>query len=216
MKSILLALTLCSSMALGQGVSLTNSGAGVSLVQGQKLSFNGAGGTKYFVSDGTTLTLVGLTLTAPAFISGAASGSAGVTLAAGAKVCFSTNCNQRIQDDGTSAALDFYFNNALQLEMTSTTLYILTAAIRLRGVISNDTASTPLTVSDAEGLKITQTSLATCVLALEGTIQADVLAGAATGKRTKMCACTNNGSGTFAWQNLATGTLGTTTTCGTE
>lgn len=58
----------------------------------------------------------------------------------------------------------------------------------------------------------------TCgVSSLEGQTYVDVLSGgAATGKRTKLCMCTTNGSGVYAWQNVVTGTLGTTTTCGTE
>lgn len=59
-------------------------------------------------------------------------------------------------------------------------------------------------------------AMPTCASGIEGALQQDVAAGVATGKATKMCLCRSNGSSSYAWQNLATGTLGTTTTCGTE
>jgi hypothetical protein len=51
---------------------------------------------------------------------------------------------------------------------------------------------------------------------IEGKVSRDVLSGVATGKRTKLCVCTSDGALTYVWQNLATATLGTATTCGTE
>ncbi len=59
-------------------------------------------------------------------------------------------------------------------------------------------------------------TLQTCAAGIEGKVSRDVLSGVATGKRTKLCLCTSDGSSAYVWQNLATATLGTTTTCGTE
>lgn len=59
-------------------------------------------------------------------------------------------------------------------------------------------------------------TLQTCAAGIEGKVSRDVLSGLATAKRTKLCLCTSNGSSVYVWQNLATATLGTATTCGTE
>lgn len=61
-------------------------------------------------------------------------------------------------------------------------------------------------------------TLEACRAGLEGLVSRDILAGGTTGKRTKLCLCTSDGAGSpaYAWQNLATGTVGTDTTCGTE
>jgi hypothetical protein len=62
-------------------------------------------------------------------------------------------------------------------------------------------------------------TLSTCNATTEGTVASDVASGSTTtSKRTKLCYCTSDGAGSpaYAWQNLATATLGTTTTCGTE
>lgn len=59
-------------------------------------------------------------------------------------------------------------------------------------------------------------TLQTCAAGIEGQLSRDVLSGVATGKRTKLCLCTSDGSSAYKWQNVVTGTLGTTTTCGTE
>lgn len=59
-------------------------------------------------------------------------------------------------------------------------------------------------------------TLRTCTAALEGLVSRDVLSGIATGKRTKLCLCTSDGSSVYKWQNMVTGTLGSTTVCGTE
>lgn len=59
----------------------------------------------------------------------------------------------------------------------------------------------------------------TCNAGNHGLIIRDTLTGdASDGKRTKLCLCTSDGAASpaYAWQNLATGTVGTTTTCGTE
>jgi hypothetical protein len=59
-------------------------------------------------------------------------------------------------------------------------------------------------------------ALSTCAAGIEGHLERDVLAGASTGKRTKLCLCTSDGAGAYAWQNVASGTLGSSTACGAE
>lgn len=59
-------------------------------------------------------------------------------------------------------------------------------------------------------------ALATCAAGFEWTVAADTLSGIATGKRSKLCLCTSDGSSAYKWQNMVTATLGTATTCGTE
>jgi hypothetical protein len=56
-------------------------------------------------------------------------------------------------------------------------------------------------------------TLQTCAAALEGLLSLDVASGVATAARTRLCLCTSNGSSVYAWQNVVSGTVGTTTTC---
>ncbi len=56
-------------------------------------------------------------------------------------------------------------------------------------------------------------TLRTCAAGIEGMISMDVAGGASTGSATKVCLCRSNGSATYTWINLVTGTNGTTTTC---
>lgn len=58
------------------------------------------------------------------------------------------------------------------------------------------------------------TTLATCSVTTEGIISRDSSAGTGSGVRTRMCLCTSDGIGVaYAWQNIVSGTVGTTTTC---
>jgi hypothetical protein len=78
--------------------------------------------------------------------------------------------------------------------------------------------STKFTFDDDGYLVTAAAALTTCASGIEGAIMRDSAAGGTTGKRTKLCLCTSDGAGSpaYAWQNLATGTIGNTTTCGTE
>jgi hypothetical protein len=73
---------------------------------------------------------------------------------------------------------------------------------------------------DEDGSRLgTRVTLKTCAAAYEGMVSLDVASGSTTtSKRTKFCLCTSDGAASpaYAWQNLATGTLGNTTTCGSE
>jgi hypothetical protein len=58
-------------------------------------------------------------------------------------------------------------------------------------------------------------TLQTCAASTEGLISRDAAAGGTSGSRTRICTCTSDGGGSpaYAWQNIVTGTVGTTTTC---
>lgn len=64
-------------------------------------------------------------------------------------------------------------------------------------------------------MKQVAATLRTCAAGTEGLITRDAAAGGSTGARTRYCLCTSDGGGSpaYAWQNLVTGTVGTTTTC---
>ncbi len=83
-----------------------------------------------------------------------------------------------------------------------------------------DNAATKKAAIDKDGTYIFygNPTLRTCAAAIEGAVSRDVASGVSTGKRTKLCLCTSDGAGSpaYVWQNLATGTLGSTTTCGSE
>lgn len=103
-----------------------------------------------------------------------------------------------------ATALRLSSNSALYLNGTTGTRYFWHNA-------TNDALEL-----NGQARLIENAALATCSESLEGTLSRDVLSGVATGKRTKLCLCTSSGASVYAWQNVATGTLGTTTTCGTE
>jgi hypothetical protein len=65
---------------------------------------------------------------------------------------------------------------------------------------------------DINGMKLNAGTLGTCNAGLEGKVTLISAAGAV---RTHMCLCTSDGAGTpaFAWQNMATGTVATASTC---
>lgn len=54
-----------------------------------------------------------------------------------------------------------------------------------------------------------------CSAGNEGKIRRDTAAGGTSGARTRICLCTSDGAGTpaYAWQNIVSGTVGTTTAC---
>lgn len=58
-------------------------------------------------------------------------------------------------------------------------------------------------------------TLRTCASGIEGMISRDAAAGGTSGHLTRVCLCTSDGAGTpvYKWQNMVSGTLGTTTTC---
>lgn len=155
---------------------------------GQKLTFDGATEAKYLSSDGTTLTLTGLGVNAPTFTVSGATGNGYGLAAASANTHGMTfsGVSTLIRSNGAGSSV-FLGNGSIWFAIFS-----------------------------GSGLQLNSQTLATCAAGIEGELSVDVLSGVATGKRTKLCVCTSDGSSAYKWQNAVTGTLGTTTTCGTE
>lgn len=60
------------------------------------------------------------------------------------------------------------------------------------------------------------TTLETCTAGVEGKVRRQTgTGGTNTSARTRLCVCTSSGAASpvYAWQNVVTGTVGTTTTC---
>lgn len=158
---------------------------------------------------------------------------------------FALTVDQARIDLGTGSA-DYLFSDGSAIKAAGSfqaaDLYGTVVAVGATGIIGNGTnflfinpgttGSPPIagvgtcfgnnTGSECDGVTaaathiVTRSTLATCSATIEGAVSTDVLSGLATGKRTKLCLCTSDGASAYKWQNLATGTLGTTTTCGTE
>jgi len=71
-------------------------------------------------------------------------------------------------------------------------------------------------INSSRGLRIRAQPLSastTCAVGLEGNLLVDSASGANTGHATRLCMCRSNGSNTYAWINVVTQTVGTTTSC---
>ena len=79
-----------------------------------------------------------------------------------------------------------------------------------------DANTTRILTDTTQGIRMTPKAMPTCGASIEWAMLPDSASGVATGKRSKMCMCTSSGASVYVWQNMVTGTLGTTTTCGTE
>jgi hypothetical protein len=90
-----------------------------------------------------------------------------------------------------------------------------TDGARIAGFYSDANSTLRFSVHASGGIQSTSATLATCNSGNEGRIDRDVAAGVSTGNRTRICVCTSDGAGTpaYAWRNLATGNVGTSTTC---
>lgn len=64
-------------------------------------------------------------------------------------------------------------------------------------------------------LKTSGTLIGTCNSLSERQLKSDSLAGGTSGARTRLCMCTSDGAGTpaYAWVNIVSGTVGTSTAC---
>lgn len=80
--------------------------------------------------------------------------------------------------------------------------------------LSNNNA-TPLCLGYQGAIQPTMITVPTCAAGLEGAVVVDSASGVSTGHRTRICICVSDGAGTpaRAWQNIASGTVGTTTAC---
>jgi len=171
--------------------------------------------------------LVGQTVSATRYTASASSGTgfgcdsalaSCVSLGPGAKAKLGSNSSGEILiGDGTTSAqtvrvgeLTFYGNGWIQ----SAGLIDCNHNCYLRNAYTGE----PVRIDDPDGVLISDTGTAaldTCSSSLEGVLKRDYAAGGTTGLRTRLCICTSDGGGTpaYAWRNLATGTVGTSTTC---
>ncbi len=71
-------------------------------------------------------------------------------------------------------------------------------------------------VNDTGVLKFPFSTLPTCNSTNEGIVVLNAARGISTGVRTGLCLCTSDGAGSpvYAWMDLTTGTIGSTTLCG--
>lgn len=81
-------------------------------------------------------------------------------------------------------------------------------SLTVRGILS-------ASVLDGGAFVLTTTTLETCAVGVEGLVRRDAAGGGTTGERTRICICTSDGapSPAYAWINLGSGTVGTTTAC---
>jgi hypothetical protein len=136
--------------------------------------------------------------TAPAFSSTAASGSNafGVTTN-GARVDFGAGANDYASSDGTTVTFAGPISTTT-INASSGTVPMLTVSNFLSWSGAYDLVSFG------------------CDSSREGRMmRAQSTGGTNSGARTKLCVCTSDGaaSPSYAWQNLASGAVGTTTTC---
>lgn len=97
--------------------------------------------------------------------------------------------------DGATCARYFGWNSSAGAITTG-------AGFSVNGAITVTSHFTPL-----------RSALPTCGSGFEGQLRSDFAGGASTGARTRLCVCTSDGAAVYAWQNLATAAVGTTTTC---
>lgn len=183
--------------------------------------------TKYIWFDGTLVQIGGVTNFSSVLNSSVTSGNVSVQLLTGAKSCLGTSGLDCWIGTGTAITTTekvdglaftqigdettgIYFGGvgSGNISLYSSNVQQIILAPSLTTLRNNVTALI--------GITYTLKTLSTCSSALEGRLESDALSGVATGKRTKLCLCTSSGASVYVWQNLATGTLGTTTTCGTE
>jgi hypothetical protein len=63
-------------------------------------------------------------------------------------------------------------------------------------------------------LILSAATLDACTSGAEGEIQRDALSGgASTGHATRLCLCQSDGAASYAWRNVITGNVGTSSTC---
>jgi hypothetical protein len=167
----------------------------------------------------TTISASGL------FSSSVASGSTALSLTSGAKLQLGAS-TRYITDDGTNLVVkgSIMPKDTVSYDFGSNGLIWGTAYLHAvwlnSGQIRDNTSTARITLSSGSvdlgnPLKVQSATLATCASGTEGNISRDAAAGGTSGHRTRVCLCTSDGAGTpgYKWQNMVSGTLGTTTTC---
>lgn len=130
-----------------------------------------------------------------------------VDVGPGANDCFGTDSNGFITLP-TSAVLDVGTTRVQNAQVLITNGYLTLANSGIRRLAAD-------AVPVEGGVRHVAMALGTCASALEFTVRADNTSGGTTGARSQLCVCTSDGGATpaYAWVNLASGTVGTATTC---
>jgi hypothetical protein len=123
-------------------------------------------------------------------------GTGNVAVQTGSKLCLDASCTVNLLGNG-SATLT---STAGIVPSTNNNVSLGVSGKVWSEIYSTKFAATPAT-------------LLTCNSTQEGTLSTDGTSGAATGNPTSSCICQSNGSSTYAWKNVTTGAIGTTTTC---
>ena len=167
---------------------------GLSLV-GQALSLGLADATHTGAVSSTTQTLGGAkTLTALLTITGPTTNQDALVIPAGARIELNSGTTW-IQDDGSGN---------IRLNSSNT---IVTGFLTVGG---------SYVISQNNGYRSIPNTLISCDATKEGLMSADGASGGTnTTHRSRLCYCTSDGaaSPTYAWRNMTSGTVGTTTTC---
>lgn len=168
--------------------------------------------------------------TATKFSATAASGANGLELqTSGARADFGAGASDYVSSNGTTVtaagpwamASSLTFNttttNANQIILPVNTRICLWAdcSVYLMGNAGADLHAQSIGRILTNGLDLGNKDLTvyTCSSQYENTLIGDTLRGANTGSVTNTCRCRSNGSNTFAYQNMKTGWVGTSTTC---
>ncbi len=211
-------------------VGLVTAGATTDLttIGNEDITLNAAGTGLTVVSDTLSLPTAGIIRTPSLTIQDATPttmvsiAAGGFMSVAGAYNCISTAASCVYQssasNSGNNLTLRSAANSSGETAVWAGSTSNTTGQIDF-AVGHNNQSTTVFTVSGlgdtttTRGFQPIRSTLATCAAAFEGQLQNDVLSGLATGARTRLCLCTSAGASDFAWQNVVTGTVGTTTTC---
>jgi hypothetical protein len=122
---------------------------------------------------------------------------------------------------GTSASFSGNVTTAARYctDTACTTAYLANdgfGALNLIGTVGGTgNWSTAGSLSTDTSLKIGATAVGTCNAGAEGAMRRDTVGGGTGGHRTRVCLCTSDGAGSpaYAWQNMVSGTVGTSSAC---
>jgi hypothetical protein len=167
--------------------------------------------------------LVGQEVAATRYTASATSGAAFSSSATLPAVLDMAGADNQIGTDGTQILIGPTASTTCIVKMGASLRFLCNGTAEINGPLDQynagffkNTIGGAVKVDDAEGMNIAAKALGTCGASREGDILRDTAAGGSTtGERTRLCMCGSDGAGTpaYAWQNLVSGTTGTTTTC---
>jgi hypothetical protein len=179
------------------------------VARAQFVASSGASATQVLAAlVGQNLSVNKLTATASSGTAVAATSqlACAVDFGPGAADCIGTNGSGYITAD-SNAVFDVGTSRVQNDQVT--TVYLT----MINGGTIRRLDSAPISIEG--GVRNVAAALGTCSAGTEWTIKADTASGVSTGARSRSCLCTSDGAGSpaYAWQNVVTGNLGTTTTC---